>query len=179
MAPADAEGAPEVVAPYFSGSAEGGAVVEPVRPVEPFHSTERSAEEELEVLAGAPIKEFVERGGEPGAEVGGERRLEALLEAIGEKAAEREVVDAMDTVEAAEGEAVDEVVSVWSPGHDVAAVSPGTSAAYDLAERLETIAKRLRTDGTAAVVAGMRGDRFDALLAGLFAGYLAARDLDS
>lgn len=66
-----------------------------------------------------------------------------------------------------------------SVGHEVVSVAPATAAAHDLAARLEAIASRLRTDGTAAVVAGMRGDRFDALLAGLFAGYLAARDLDS
>jgi hypothetical protein len=69
--------------------------------------------------------------------------------------------------------------SPWTTGNEVVSVAPATAAAHDLAERLESIAKRLRTDGTAAVVAGMRGDRFDALLAGLFAGYLAARDLES
>lgn len=64
-------------------------------------------------------------------------------------------------------------------GREVVSVAPATAVAHDLAARLEAIARRLRTDGTAAVVEGMRGDRFDALLAGLFAGYLAARDLDS
>lgn len=64
-------------------------------------------------------------------------------------------------------------------GREVVSITPATTAAHDLAARLEAIARRLRTDGTAAVVEGMRGDRFDALLAGLFAGYLAARDIDS
>lgn len=64
-------------------------------------------------------------------------------------------------------------------GREVVSVAPASAVAHDLAARLEAIARRLRTDGTAAVVEGMRGDRFDALLAGLFAGYLAARDLDS
>lgn|GEM_PF-6545097 len=63
-------------------------------------------------------------------------------------------------------------------GGELLSFSPASAAAHDLAERLETIARRLRRDGTAAVVAGMRGDRFDALLAGLFAGYLAAREED-
>jgi hypothetical protein len=63
-------------------------------------------------------------------------------------------------------------------GRQVVSVAPATAAAHDLATRLEAIARRLRTDGTAAVVEGMRGDRFDALLAGLFAGYLAARESD-
>lgn len=58
-------------------------------------------------------------------------------------------------------------------------MAPASATAYELAARLEAIAERLRTDGTAAVVAGMRGDRLDALLAGVFAGYLAAREVDS
>jgi hypothetical protein len=68
---------------------------------------------------------------------------------------------------------------IWTAARDLVPASTPTAAARDLAERLETIAGRLRTDGTAAVVAGMRGDRFDALLAGVIAGYLAARDPDT
>src|SRR5690625_525152 len=45
-------------------------------------------------------------------------------------------------------------------GGELLSFSPASAAAHDLAERLETIARRLRRDGTAAVVAAMRGDRF-------------------
>lgn len=62
---------------------------------------------------------------------------------------------------------------------EVSVTAPASTEAHELATRLEAIAQRLRTDGTAAVVAGMRGDRLDALLAGVFAGYLAAREVDS
>lgn len=68
-----------------------------------------------------------------------------------------------------------ETIASWDESNTRA---PESSAAYELAARLETIAERLRTDGTAAVVAGMRGDRLDALLAGVFAGYLAAQEAD-
>ncbi len=91
-------------------------------------------------------------------------------------------VDAASGITSPHGAVSEEVAgvtSIWSASHDVPSLAPATAAAQDLAERLETIARRLRTDGTAAVVAGMRGDRFDALLAGLFAGYLAAHDPDS
>lgn len=99
---------------------------------------------------------------------------------------ERDVdLSAVETVEASgpaeevreeeeQGMAVETIAS-WDESNTRA---PESSAAYELAARLETIAERLRTDGTAAVVAGMRGDRLDALLAGVFAGYLAAQEAD-
>jgi len=46
-----------------------------------------------------------------------------------------------------------------------------------LAERLEAIARRLRSDGAAALDQDIQSpNRFDALLAGVLAGYLAAGD---
>ncbi|HEX7120436.1 MAG TPA: hypothetical protein VF212_16710 [Longimicrobiales bacterium] len=46
-----------------------------------------------------------------------------------------------------------------------------------LADRLEAIARRLRADGPAALGKDLEShDRFDALLAGVLAGYLAAGD---
>lgn len=46
-----------------------------------------------------------------------------------------------------------------------------------LANRLEAIARRLRTDGAAALDQDLQSrDRFDALLVGVLAGYLAAGD---
>ncbi|HEX6939595.1 MAG TPA: hypothetical protein VF158_09295 [Longimicrobiales bacterium] len=46
-----------------------------------------------------------------------------------------------------------------------------------LADRLEAIARRLRVDGPAALSQDLEShDRFDALLAGVLAGYLAAGD---
>ena len=51
------------------------------------------------------------------------------------------------------------------------------SRAARLAERLESIARRLRADGLAALDQDLRSpNRFDALLAGVLAGYLAAGD---
>ncbi len=49
----------------------------------------------------------------------------------------------------------------------------GTEA--ELAERLETLARDLRTRGTEAIQAAFAGDPLDAALAGLISGYLAGR----
>lgn len=52
---------------------------------------------------------------------------------------------------------------------------PGDTPVEPLAARLERLAERLRTDGRNALAEEMsRGDRLDAALAGLLAGYLAA-----
>ncbi|MBI4409571.1 MAG: hypothetical protein HY561_07670 [Gemmatimonadetes bacterium] len=51
------------------------------------------------------------------------------------------------------------------------------AAARELADRLEALAQRLRREGAAALGQGMASsDRFEVLLAGLLAGYLAARN---
>lgn len=53
---------------------------------------------------------------------------------------------------------------------------PLDDSVYDLADRLEAMAQRLRAEGSAAAEAEMSApDRFTALLAGLLAGYLAGR----
>ena len=83
-------------------------------------------------------------------------------------------------------------VGTWEPAH-AAAVEPGSVAepstrwsepagsvggrvTDELADRLERFAARLRTEGAASLGAGLSGDRLDTLLAGILAGYLAARD---
>jgi hypothetical protein len=83
-------------------------------------------------------------------------------------------------------------VESWEPAHATSA-EPGSvlepspvrgepagvmagNAADELANRLERFAARLRAEGTAALGAGLSGDRLDTLLAGMLAGYLAARD---
>lgn len=54
---------------------------------------------------------------------------------------------------------------------------PAFDRATRLADRLEALARRLRAEGPAALGAGIEfGDRFDAVLTGLLAGYLAAGD---
>ncbi|HEX7051016.1 MAG TPA: hypothetical protein VF188_12480 [Longimicrobiales bacterium] len=53
----------------------------------------------------------------------------------------------------------------------------GSGAVIELADRLERIAARLRSEGAAALGPGLTGsDRLDAILTGLLAGYLAGRD---
>lgn len=55
--------------------------------------------------------------------------------------------------------------------------APVDGSAKGLAERLERLARRLRTEGAAGLASNLTGgDRLDALLAGLVAGYLAARN---
>ncbi|MBX6365642.1 MAG: hypothetical protein IRZ00_17370, partial [Gemmatimonadetes bacterium] len=49
-------------------------------------------------------------------------------------------------------------------------------AALELVERLEAAARRLREHGTAGLAVDLlNGDRFDAMLAGILTGFLAAR----
>lgn len=55
-------------------------------------------------------------------------------------------------------------------------VAPHGDPVHTLADRLEHLARQLRAEGTAALAAGaVAGDRFDALMAGLLTGYLAAQ----
>jgi hypothetical protein len=61
----------------------------------------------------------------------------------------------------------------FAPSHAPSTTDPGVVA---LADRLQHVADRLRREGAAGLSAGFGGDRFDAVLAGFLAGYLAARD---
>lgn len=66
-----------------------------------------------------------------------------------------------------------------SPSEPISNVaSPATlDRTSRLADRLEALARKLRAQGPAALGNGLdSGDRFDAVLAGLLAGYLAAGD---
>jgi len=57
------------------------------------------------------------------------------------------------------------------------ATTADTGAADAVADRLEALANRLRAEGPVALSRQVEmGDRFDALLAGMVAGYLAARE---
>lgn len=175
-APTPVDSSLVVLPPFYSGGLEvpqeldGAAVAgAAMHPVEEGTATAQRIESEQEELPATAAPrgeaEIVE------AAVPEAPRVETeILEAT---AAEAPPVEA-EKVEAAAPEAPSLTI-----GREVVSVTPATTAAHDLAARLEMIARRLRTDGTAAVVEGMRGDRFDALLAGLFAGYIAARDLDS
>lgn len=154
---------------YWGARAEeqGAAAVEPVAPFYAGTPYVETAQVETS-YSEAPIAE-VQHAEVPYSET---PVVERVIEA---DRVEPKDISEGESFEPAAPEGVAEEVA---RGREVLSVSPASAAAHDLAERLETIARRLRTDGTAAVVAGMRGDRFDALLAGLFAGYLAAREED-
>ncbi len=76
-------------------------------------------------------------------------------------------VEAFHLPEAAQGQ---ESAALATPDHT-------PERALDLADRLERLAVALRVRGTAALTDQLAGgDRFDALLTGLLAGFLAAGD---
>lgn len=63
------------------------------------------------------------------------------------------------------------------PAEAAPATTPDMGAADAVADRLEALANRLRAEGPGALSREVEmGDRFDALLAGMVAGYLAARE---
>lgn len=146
-------------------NAEGEPVAEAAGPhaeVEPI------AEAAVPNAEGEPVAEsaVLNAQGEAAAEI-------TASQAAGEPASNGSEPETSEWTEAV-AEGIDVVTSLA----EVVPTAPVSPVAYELASRLEAIAQRLRTDGTAAVVAGMRGDRLDALLAGVFAGYLAAREAD-
>jgi|GEM_PF-5309669 len=167
-------GAVGFVAPYFAGvvaapveNVSGPAsVVEadvPVKEALPDLPSFEAEPEPIEI--GAPVAEGTEA--EPVA-----AEVEARTDA------EPSVIEA-EPEAPAWAELSGTGLEMVTPDAELRPTAPVSPVAYELAARLEAIAQRLRTDGTAAVVAGMRGDRLDALLAGVFAGYLAAREADS
>lgn len=179
VAPSSASGAAvEPVPPYFAGAVATpeGLVSESALPVE--------AEVPVAVQFEAPEDQPVEQPEVVPAEIEATGPEETVVAepfgAVAEPEAEGDPVTTESEPTADEwtedtGTGLETAVT----RAELSPTAPVSPAAYELAARLEAIAQRLRTDGTAAVVAGMRGDRLDALLAGVFAGYLAAHEVDS
>lgn len=154
--------------PFFAGDA-------PAQPVTRRTGTGTPAQAPEEDMAEtSPAKTQAEPAPER------EEREEFPFEAVAEGAAGPAVAH---EPEIGEGDEDDFPVQAFdvpglreTAGAPAAAARAASDAEAAMADRLERLAARLRDEGPGALAAELdRGDRFDGLLAGMVAGYLAAR----